>query len=154
MSRNNNVTVVQLNKIKRKVDAERFNFEDFLAVCPYTVEQLRSKNNKPEIAMWRHVACVWLMLAGHSLSSGGRFIGRTHCTMKNSLEAVLSSLEGFGHPDIRKALQSLCEQSRKQLLMSVPFEDYLALLQKHFGKSDQVERMARDSYGFIPSVIV
>ena len=154
MTRNDNVTVVALNKIKRKTNADRFILDDFLAVSPYNIEQLRSRNNKAEIVMWRHIACAWLMLAGHSLSSAGRFLERSHCTMKNSLEAVLSSLDGFGNPDIRTAVLSLCEQSRKELLVSVPFADYMALLQKHFGTSDQVERMARDSYGFIPSVIV
>lgn len=89
MSRDNHVTLVVLNKIKRKVNADRFNFDDYLSVCPYNIEKLRSKNNKADIAMWRHVACAWLMLSGHNLSTAGRFLERSHCTMKNSLGAVL-----------------------------------------------------------------
>lgn len=154
MSRNNNVTVVALNKIKRKLDADRFNLDDFIAVSPYTIEELSSKSRKASIVTWRHVASVWLMLSGYNLSSGGKLLNRSHCTMKHSLSCALTSLEGFGNPEIKSALTACCNQSKEELLVSVPFEEYLALLQKHFGKSDQVERMARDSYGFIPSAFV
>jgi len=153
-SRNDVRSVVQLNKIRRKLDSDRFRFEDFESVCPYTMDEITSPSRKSDLVTWRHVAMAWTVLCEKSLSEAGRTFNRSHCTVIHSLGVVADSLEGFGIPEVRSAVLKVCANTKNQIQVAIPFDEYHALLAKHFGQSKQVETIAKDTYGYLPKVLL
>lgn len=145
-------THVTLNKIRRRVDADRFVFDDFINACPYTLEQIQSRNKKGNITTWRHVSAVWLMLQGHTLTDTGKRMNRDHCTIRHSLKVVLSSFEVSGYSKITDAIQEVCAKSRDPYTARVPFDQYAELIRLHLGNSDEVETLITETYANLPTI--
>lgn len=154
MSERTNVKMIRaLNRIRRKVDADRFVIEDFLAACPYSQDELSSNNRKHDLVVWRHVGILWGLLARETLGKASNRFGRTHCVCFHLIENVENALNGLGYKDIKSAIIDVCEASKKPRELRVPFAAYQSLLKQYLGDSDEVETLAELTYSHVPSVM-
>jgi hypothetical protein len=132
-------TTLKLNKVRRKLNVDRFEKHDFYAACPFNVDELRSKNRKAEILAWRHVAITWHLLCGDILRVAGEALNRDHATSINSLNQVHSAILGYGMPQIRQAIQDVVDHVNNIERLTIPKDRIAHWLSMYFDDSGEVD---------------
>lgn len=82
---------LKLTKLVKKTFPKntRFNFEDFLIACPFSIEYLRQKNRKTEVMQWRQIGMCWYAIEFNHVSDAGRFFNKDHSTVCHSMRQLL-----------------------------------------------------------------
>jgi hypothetical protein len=88
--------------------------ETFWMVCPYSINELNSKNKKKEFAIWRQIGMAWYRLAGKSLESAGKSFERNHATVIHAVNVVNNALDGF-YPEMMSKLKLVIEADKTNL---------------------------------------
>jgi len=65
-----------------------FSFEDFLDVCPYTMEELCQEDRKKDISEWRHIGMCWYAIINLSLVRTGLEFNKNYATVMHSVRVV------------------------------------------------------------------
>jgi len=73
----------------------QFNFDDFILICPFTMNELKEKNRTQEIREWRQVGNTWLMLSELSITHAANFFEQNHSTIIHSSKLVISAMMGY-----------------------------------------------------------
>ena len=92
--------------------------ETFWMVCPYSINELNSKNKKKEFAIWRQIGMAWYRLAGKSLESAGKSFERNHATVIHAVNVVNNALDGF-YPEMMSKLNLVIEADKTNLLFGL-----------------------------------
>jgi hypothetical protein len=66
----------------------RFNFEDFLIACPFSLSYLKEKNRKQELMQWRQIGMAWYAAEFNSITNAGKIFGYDHSTVIHALKCV------------------------------------------------------------------
>jgi len=140
--RNQNASLVRLNKIKRLIDVDRFNPVDFLNVCPYSLEELSKKNKKQEIIRWRQVGIVWFCLAGKTNLKASNLFGRDPATGIHASQVVLNALEVKSYPDVIEIIEQLCKHVKHTKLKTVPLDDVVNFLSFYYEDKKIINEIA------------
>jgi chromosomal replication initiation ATPase DnaA len=96
-----------LDRIKAKVNAQRYEMSDFYAVCPFTIEQLCKPNRKNEIKEWRQIGMVWGRLSGLTTTKTGKMFSKDHSTVIHSTKFILDCIEGYGYESILEKIKEV-----------------------------------------------
>jgi hypothetical protein len=96
-----------LDRIKSKVNAQRYEMSDFYAVCPIPYSLLHSKKRDKDIVRWRQIGMVWLRLSGKSLKDSGGHFAKDHATCIHAEGCVADSFEKYGDNVIRDYVEDL-----------------------------------------------
>lgn len=119
--RYNTLTLRKLNKIRRKIDCDRFTLTDFYRACPYSSEELSGKPRKRDYLMWRHTGMVWALLGGMSQTEASRLFGRTHSTAIHSVNVVLHAVvDGHGLVEVQEAVSQITQVANSTPRPGVP----------------------------------
>lgn len=129
-----------LNKIKRTLRIKKYTLDQFFAACPFTLEELQSKNRRHELICWRHLGMAWGLLSGDILKMSSSRFSRTHASALNGLTSVLHAVEGFGSPYMAEAIQRVMEHATVDGVL-VPSYSISAFLDRHIGDPDVVARL-------------
>jgi hypothetical protein len=109
--------VTKTHVIKSILNLSRYSMEDFWAVCPHDVDQIKSRSRLGPIRSWRQVGMVWARLCGHTLDdSGEMFGGKDHATVLHSERAILNVLEGYGDPLVGEAINEIVEHTLRFIM--------------------------------------
>jgi hypothetical protein len=90
-----NKHLVALNKIKRKIDCDCYRIEDFIEVCPFTVEELKKPNRLPIYVNWRFTGILWNLLCGMKEGNAAEYFGRDRTNVANVLEKFDQAMIGW-----------------------------------------------------------
>lgn len=90
-----NKHLVALNKIKRKIDCDCYRIEDFIEVCPFTVEELKEPNRLPIYVNWRFTGILWNLLAGKKEGDATEYFERDRTMVAHILENVDQAMIGW-----------------------------------------------------------
>lgn len=131
----------KLKSIRRKLKVSRYSKQDFLAVCPFTMEELSNKDRHTDVLAWRHVAITWHLLSGDNLSGAGRSFNRDHATAINSLNQVHSAVLGFGMPQIRDAIEHIVAYVGSTETLTIPKDRIAHFLSMYFDDSGHVDEL-------------
>jgi hypothetical protein len=136
-------TVKRKRRIRSQINCERIAFEDFLSVCPYTVEELRRNNRQPEILVWRYVGMTWLILEGYSLRNSARYFNKKdHATVIHAMKQVELSLSGYGLTRIKSIITLIEGVIPKEIIhIEVPVEDIEQFVKRYHGESPYSQRL-------------
>jgi hypothetical protein len=129
-------------KIKRVLKLKRYSMDEFFAACPFTLEQLRTHDRTHELLCWRQLGMTWQLLSGENLTNTGRFFGRTHATVINSLNCVLNTVDGFGSPVMADAIKRIMERSATPGIR-IDSHEISDFLTRHIGDPDEVDELTR-----------
>ena len=88
-----------------------FNILDFIDVCPYSMDELKTKSRYRDIMQWRQVGMVWRALETGSISDGGHYFGHDHATCIHAIRCTNSALDGY-NPHLMDKLDELTETIR------------------------------------------
>jgi hypothetical protein len=72
-----------------------YRIEDFMAVCPYTISDLKKKKRVREVAYWRFVGFFWLRRMGYTVEAIGEFFNHHHSTVLNGLKNAHNAIDGY-----------------------------------------------------------
>lgn len=142
------VTHRKTRKIKRLLRAKRYNMDAFFAACPYTLEELKSKDRKHDIVCWRHLAMTWQLLSGENLTGAGKVFDRSHATVYNSLIHVLNTVEGFGSSVMADAIKRVREHSTVSCVR-IDSHQISEFLSRHIDEPDEVEELTRSIFEIV-----
>lgn len=153
---NVNSSIIRQRKIRQRIDADRFEMEDFWKVCPYSLNELNSKNRKRELVAWRYTAYAWSMVNMKCVSRVGRYFEKKHCSVLHGLDQLELALDGFGNREIIKAIKTVAAESKKGLPISrkIPFSEYLQFLKQQLPEMENIEEKARQSFQYLPTVLI
>jgi len=96
-----------LDRIKAKVNAQRYEISDFYAVCPIPYAILHSKKRDKDIVRWRQIGMVWLRLSGKTTVNAASHFSRDHSTCIWAEGCVADSFEKYGDEVIREYVEEL-----------------------------------------------
>jgi hypothetical protein len=101
-----------IDRIKSKVNAQRYEMSDFYAVCPLSIEQLQSQSRYNEVKSWRQIGMVWGRLSGLSTTKSGEIFSRDHSTVVHATKIILNSVEGYGYDFIIEKIHDIVDGSK------------------------------------------
>lgn len=84
------------------------NFNDFLIICPFTLDDLRKKDRKQEIMQWRQIGMTCKAIETGCLSEAARFFNKDHATVIHSAKCVKEAMQGY-HPTLKRKLDLVVE---------------------------------------------
>lgn len=90
-----NKHLVALNKIKRKIDCDFYDIQDFHEVCPLSLAELKQPNRLPFVVMWRFTGILWNLLCGKKEGEAAEYFGRDRTNVANVLEKVDQAMIGW-----------------------------------------------------------
>jgi hypothetical protein len=90
-----NKHLVALNKIKRKINCDFYDIQDFHEVCPLSLEELKQPNRLPFVVMWRFTGILWNLLCGKKEGEAAEYFGRDRTNVANVLENVDQAMIGW-----------------------------------------------------------
>jgi hypothetical protein len=90
-----NKHLVALNKIKRKIDCDFYDIQDFHEVCPLSLVELKQPNRLPFVVMWRFTGILWNLLCGKKEGEAAEYFGRDRTNVANVLEKVDQAMIGW-----------------------------------------------------------
>jgi chromosomal replication initiation ATPase DnaA len=102
----------QLKKIMKATNCERYDMNDFYAVCPFYQEDIKGKSRLAPIVRWRQVGLVWGRLCGMTMHDISKEFNRDHSTVVHSEKMVANSLERFGDKWMEDILYQVINQAR------------------------------------------
>jgi hypothetical protein len=137
-----NCGVKRLNRIKKQLDVDVFNFEDFVRESPFSLEQLKSINRYHELSTWRNVGILWLLMDGYSFKDVGRFFNRHHATIIHTTVEVDKCLEGFGNRDLLEAIQHMVKHSTNVPKKTPTMDEITDFVKKYHPLSPRLNKMA------------
>lgn len=79
------------------------SFNDFISACPFSLDELRSKDRKQDLMQWRQIGMICKAIDLNSLSAAGRFFNKDHATVIHAGRCIKDAIEGF-HPVLRSKL--------------------------------------------------
>ena len=96
-----------LDRIKSKVNAQRYEMSDFYAVCPIPKADLHSRKRDKDIVRWRQIGMVWLRLNGNTTVIAASHFSLDHSTCIWAEGCVADSFEKYGDNVIRDYVEDL-----------------------------------------------
>jgi chromosomal replication initiation ATPase DnaA len=96
-----------IDRIKSKVNAQRYEMSDFYAVCPIPKADLHSRKRDKDIVRWRQIGMVWLRLSGNTTVIAASHFSLDHSTCIWAEGCVADSFEKYGDEVIRDYLEDL-----------------------------------------------
>jgi hypothetical protein len=99
----------QLKKIMKATNCERYDMNDFYAVCPFTKEELKGKSRLKNVARWRQVGMVWARLSGLGLDESAKMFNRNHSTAIYAEKIVSYSLDKWGDKWIQSIMLDIMD---------------------------------------------
>jgi chromosomal replication initiation ATPase DnaA len=85
-----------LIKIKKATNCERYDMNDFYAVCPIPVDVLKSRKQTGYISRWRQVGMVCARMSGMTQEKAGELFNRKHCNVIHAEKMVANSFHPLG----------------------------------------------------------
>lgn len=90
------------------------SFNDFISICPYSVEELKSKDRYQDLMQWRQIGMVCKAIDLNNLSAAGRYFGKDHVTVIHAARCIKYAIDGF-HPVLRKKVNILLNSDSVKL---------------------------------------
>lgn len=101
-----------LKKIRQATNCERYDMNDFYAVCPFTHDELKGSSRLAPIVRWRQVGLTWGRLCGMTMYEIGKEFNRDHSTVVHSEKMVVNSFEKYGDKWMEDIIYQVVHQSR------------------------------------------
>lgn len=105
MARSSNINEAK----KRFPKNQNFNITDFLMVCPYDIDELRTPDRTQDLREWRQIGMSWKAIQDGGLMGASRMFKRDHATVLHSLKLVVDALDGY-HDDLAEKIYKVCEK--------------------------------------------
>lgn len=65
-----------------------FDFQDFLDVCPFDMDELRKKNRQIEICEWRQIGMTWFAIHSNYITGSAIEFERDHTTVCHAMKQI------------------------------------------------------------------
>jgi hypothetical protein len=76
-------------------DYYEFCMQDFFDACPYTMEQLQSRNKKDDLKCWRSIGMFYHWMINNNFMWAAREFCRDHSTAIHSVKMIYDAMDGY-----------------------------------------------------------